>query len=316
MKRVLFILASFLLISGCSETNDLESHSIKVDKDEKTIEVITEGEEISVGITEVDWKETATNTDTYKVTGNVKVLKEFPMESLDRKRNIWIMLPENYDESSRYYPVVYMQDGQSLFKSDDVEWQVDEALSDLYSDGKVDEMIIIGIESDPQTRFSEYGPWKNAEGIGGEGELYVDFIVKELKPYIDSHYRTMPEKGATGIAGASMGGYISLYSAAKYPEVFGKVGAFSPIIAFAKNDYMDFFKNAKLDKDLVVYLDIGEKESNFPGAVPNVEEMHELLLALGVKEGNMKLVIDPEGTHSKESWQLRFPTAIEWLAGQ
>lgn len=79
---------------------------------------------------------------------------------------------------------------------------------------------------------------------------------------------------------------------------------------------MDFFKNSKLDKDLVVYMDIGEKESDFKGAVPNVKEMHELLLSLGVEEANIKLAIDSEGTHSKDSWQQRFPAAIEWLGIQ
>lgn len=316
MKRVLFILASSLVISGCVAEKDLESSSTKVVNDEKPIEVNKTDEVAKMEITEVDWREAVEDPESYKVTGNIKVLKDFPMKELNRKRNIWVMLPDNYEESTTPYPVFYMQDGQSLFKSDKVEWQVDEALTTLYSEKKVQEMIIVGIESDPNTRFNEYGPWKNAGGLGGEGELYVDFIKKELKPYIDSHYRTLPDRANTGIAGASMGGYISLYSAAKYPEVFGKVGAFSPIIAFAKFEYMDFFKNAKLDKDLVVYMDIGEKETDFKGAVPNVKEMHELLLTLGVEETNIKLVIDSEGTHSIDSWQQRFPAAIEWLGIQ
>ncbi|WP_311764151.1 alpha/beta hydrolase-fold protein, partial [Escherichia coli] len=45
---------------------------------------------------------------------------------------------------------------------------------------------------------------------GGKGALYVDFIVNTLKNYIDSNFRTFPDRNNTAIAGSSMGAYISL----------------------------------------------------------------------------------------------------------
>jgi len=59
------------------------------------------------------------------------------------------------------------------------------------------------------------------------GDAYLRFIVEELKPRIDATFRTKPGREHTAIAGSSMGGLISLYAAAEYPDVFGRVGAVS-----------------------------------------------------------------------------------------
>ncbi|RKQ11778.1 hypothetical protein D8M03_17430 [Lysinibacillus endophyticus] len=134
----------------------------------------------------------------------------------------------------------------------------------MFKDKKAKETIIVGIESDPETRFNEYAPWKNQVNDGGEGDLYVDFIVKELKPYIDEKFRTLKDRENTSIAGASMGGYISLYATMKYQDVFGKVAAFSPIFGFNKAPYVAFINKEKMKEDVKIYLDAGENEEEFP----------------------------------------------------
>ncbi len=85
----------------------------------------------------------------------------------------------------------------------------------------------------------------------GEGNEYVDFLVKTLKPFIDKNYRTAKDKANTAIAGSSMGGLISLYAVLKYPKVFGAAGVFSPAFWVAPKIFDDirikrkksFFKN-------------------------------------------------------------------------
>ena len=62
----------------------------------------------------------------------------------------------------------------------------------------------------------------------GEGKQYTDFIVKELKPWVDANYRTRPGRKDTGIMGSSMGGLASHYALFQYPEVFSMAGIFSP----------------------------------------------------------------------------------------
>ncbi len=52
-------------------------------------------------------------------------------------------------------------------------------------------------------------------------------LVKEIKPYIDSHYSTLTDRSNTYIMGSSMGGLISLYAICEYPDVFGGAGCIS-----------------------------------------------------------------------------------------
>ncbi|MCW7187446.1 alpha/beta hydrolase-fold protein [Escherichia coli] len=88
------------------------------------------------------------------------------------------------------------------------------------------------------SRMDEYSPWPlntsfplpgwdpDVDYSGGKGALYVDFIVNTLKNYIDSNFRTLPDRNNTAIAGSSMGAYISLFAAILRLDVFSKVGVF------------------------------------------------------------------------------------------
>lgn len=289
MKKLIVPMVLSIVLTGCGEVN--------VSKEEYQL---VKGSEF------LDENEKA-------LVGNIKVIPDFKMNTLNRERNIWVYLPPSYDESNDNYPVLYMQDGQSLFKSKETEWQVDESLESIFKDKKAKETIIVGIESDPETRFNEYAPWKNQVNDGGEGDLYVDFIVKELKPYIDEKFRTLKDRENTSIAGASMGGYISLYATMKYQDVFGKVAAFSPIFGFNKAPYVAFINKEKMKEDVKIYLDAGENEEEFPLAAQDVKEMEELLLNVGFNQEHVNVVIDPDGIHRIESWSKRFPEAFIWL---
>jgi len=131
-------------------------------------------------------------------TSNVSLLKkEFVIPNLNAiSHRVWIYLPPNYDNTSKKYPVIYMQDAQNLFDNATSyagEWEVDEALNKLYeATGKG--FIVVGIENGGEERINEYTPWKNEKYGGGKGAIYVDFIANTLKPYIDANYRTKQKK--------------------------------------------------------------------------------------------------------------------------
>ena len=199
------------------------------------------------------WANTAIKKST--AAENVSVLsEEFYMPQLDRNRKIWIYLPPGYDVSDKNYPVMYMHDGQNLFDSNTSysgEWEVDETLNKLYQE-KGFELIVIGIDNGGDKRLDEYSPWKNKNYGGGEGEAYVDFIVKNLKPYVDKNYKTISDKNNTAIMGSSMGGLISYYAALKHPDVFGKTGVFSPSFWFS-NESFAYAKTQGDIKDTKMY---------------------------------------------------------------
>jgi hypothetical protein len=85
----------------------------------------------------------------------------------------------------------------------------DEALDRLAKTRHL-QIIVVGIDNGAEHRMQELDAWDNPEHGKAEGKSYVDFIVDVVKPYVDAHYRTKPDRENTGIMGSSLGGLISL----------------------------------------------------------------------------------------------------------
>lgn len=234
----------------------------------------------------------------------------FYMPQLDRKRRIWIYLPKNYSTAKRRYPVIYMNDGQNLFNEQTAafgEWGVDEALDTLMQKtGK--EAIIIGIDHGVDKRLSEYMPYAHEKYGKGEGTQYVDFIAQTLKPYIDKNYRTLKDSLNTYIAGSSLGGLISLYALAKYPNVFAGVGIFSPALWAAPSIYEEVAK-ATWSNQKRLFFYAGGKESN--EMIPDMNKMVESIKAKGTY--NIRSLIDPLGKHNEANWREEFPLFYHFI---
>jgi alpha-glucosidase len=243
---------------------------------------------------------------------NVSILKEdFYMAKLEKKRRICIYLPPDYKTSNSSYPVYYAHDGQNLFDAATSfagEWGIDECLDSLNKTGmKVP--IVVGIDNGGLSRIDELTPWLNDKYGGGKAKLYCDFIVKTLKPYIDSAYRTLPDKKNTGVFGSSLGGLVSFYMAMEYSDIFGRIGVFSPSFWFSD----EVFKNAEHftnKKRLKIYIVAGEKD-DVP--VSEMLKMQQLLEKNDFSEKNLKTEIISGGNHSEWFWRREFPKVIQWL---
>lgn len=265
----------------------------------------------TIQITIENWKDDFGASATHTASANVHIMDTaFYMPQLNRYRRIWLYLPEGYAHSKKHYPVMYLQDGQNLFDaltSGYGEWGVDECLDSIIRATKK-ACIIVGIDHGGEIRMSEYNPyefvWKNAQGakvFAAEGDAYLQFVTKNLKPFIDSHYRTMSSKENTTIAGSSMGGVIAYYAALKYPEVFGKAGIFSPAFwtAPALAGFTDSLSGA-IGSKFFFYIGGNEGEDN----VLLMDEMAERLAA---HSGAMiYAVTDAAGRHNEAAWQKWF----------
>ncbi len=258
-----------------------------------------------------NWEDNSTKKST--AAKNVVVLSEdFYMPELDRKRKIRIYLPPDYDAANKKYPVMYMHDGQNLFDYNTSfagEWEVDETLNKLYQENGFG-LIVIGIDNGGNKRMDEYSPWKIGKYGGGEGDAYVEFIVKTLKPYVDKNYRTKPERENTAIIGSSMGGLISHYAGLKYPDTFGVVGAFSPSFWLSDSCY-DFATNHSDNHKTKMYFLAGDNESET--MVSNLDKMIELMKANGFNKENIKSKIVLDGEHNEKLWRENFEETILWL---
>lgn len=246
------------------------------------------------------------------VSENVSIIDHsFTIHGLDREREIWIYLPEDYDESSELYPVLYMHDGQNLFDDSTSyagEWEVDESLNQLAEESGF-KLIVVGINHGGEKRMNELSPWMNLRHGKGEGKEYMEFIVQSVKPFIDSTYRTKSGKEYTGIMGSSMGGLISHYAIYKYPEVFSKAGIFSPSYWY-NNDVYTFTEEHTLPSDHRLFMLIGEKEGDM---VPMAENMYKTIIKDGHPKNTCKLIVDPDGEHGEAFWKKHFTESIRWL---
>ena len=256
------------------------------------------------------WKEAGeATTQVSTASPNVRLVDTaFEMPQLHRIRTIRIYLPEGYQNNSKRYPVLYMQDGQNLFDVATAgfgEWGVDETLDSLGKNKRA-ACIVVGIDNSSK-RLTEYNPYYFERFGEGEGNAYADFIALTLKPFIDSSFRTLPQKKTTLIAGSSMGGLISFFTMLKYPEVFGIAGVFSP--AFWTADSIKAYNIQQASKT-------GGKVFFYMGAAEGASYINDMEIVaqdFGLKtSGTAYCLIDAEGKHNEAAWKKWFPEFIRW----
>jgi predicted alpha/beta superfamily hydrolase len=245
---------------------------------------------------------------------NVHVLPAMTIPGLDRQRVVRVYLPPGYERSARRYPVVYLHDGQNLFDAATGfagEWEVDESLDRLARTQHL-ELIAVGIDNGGEHRLQELTAWDNAKYGKAEGAQYMAFVVDVVKPYIDAHYRTLPDRTHTAIAGSSLGGLISHYALCRYPQVFGKAALFSPSYWYAPEAYAwtDAHRIAPATR---IYFYAGDAEDEH--MVGNMQRMAALLRRDGLPQRDLRVRVVHGAHHNEAAWRAEFPRAMLWLFG-
>ncbi len=255
----------------------------------------------------------------HTVVGDVRVCQSVSSSGLTA-RNILVYLPPNYETESRDYPVLYMHDGQNIF--DDLtayagEWGVDESAETLAARGLP--CIVVGIPNGREARLDEYGPWEDerlkrhsATGQGGRALEYLAFLLGNVKPLVDSSFRTSRLRSQTGISGSSMGGLVSLWAALEARETFGFCAALSS--SFWLGGKLEDFVASRVSPGLRIYMDVGGKESNVRAQqtayLKSNRKMRDLLESQGY---DLVYLEDANGIHNEADWRRRFPAALEWF---
>ena len=165
-----------------------------------------------------------------------------PKLSGDMPRKVYLYLPESYrEEPDRRYPVMYMFDGHNVFFDEDATFGKSWGMND-FMESSEKQLIIVGVECNHRgnQRLSEYAPVSFSDPklgkIRGRGSATMNWMVGELKPYIDERYRTLPDRENTIIAGSSMGGLMALYAVTAYNHVFSRAACLSPSLWTAPGD--------------------------------------------------------------------------------
>lgn len=277
--------------------------------------------------------------------GSIIRLPNFASKHVD-PRTIDVWLPQGYSNRKKY-AVLYMQDGNALYDSSIMwnkqEWDVDETISKLLNENAIQNVIVVGIWNNGKQRHAEYFPQKPYESLSNTDKeivtqqlidkgrttgafnpisnRYLQFIVTELKPYIDSAFATKKDRANTFIAGSSMGGLISLYAICEYPNVFGGAACLSthwpgtftvannPIPA-AIIKYMQAHLPSPHKHKL--YFDYGDAtlDAMYP---PLQAKVNEVLVAKGYTTKHWATHYFAGEDHSEKAWAKRLATPLLFL---
>jgi predicted alpha/beta superfamily hydrolase len=279
------------------------------------------------------------------IDGTIVNYDDFPSE-LIRPRPVDVWLPEGYEPtSSDRYPVIYMHDGQFLFHQSsspfagmDFFWDVDKAMTRLIRSGEIRPAIVVSVwmsHWSKGARGAEYMPQKpvtdevwqvmKAEGEnfsveeGGEemsSDNYLKFLVDELKPFIDRTYATQSDPDNTFIMGSSMGGLISAYAIAEYPDVFGGAVCMSSHWPIADGIVVQWLANHWPSAGSHrVYFDYGT-ETLDARYEPYQQQMDEVMRKHGYTAEADWITLRFDGAdHSPEAWRERLHVPLKFLLG-
>jgi predicted alpha/beta superfamily hydrolase len=233
-----------------------------------------------------------------KIIGNIIYHKKFRSEYLMNSRDIFVWLPPSYlTAQTKKYPVLYMHDGQNLMNPATsfagTDWQVDETVSRLIKAGQLREIIIVGINN-TKDRLEEYSDSE-------KGGNYIRFMIEELKPFIDSNYRTIPDARNTAVMGSSMGGLISLLIVWNNPDVFSMAGCLSSSFYYANDKIFRTISESAVPRPGVkIYIDHGED------GLTRGQKMFALLTEKGFLIGtNIDYFYAPGAEHNESAWAER-----------
>ncbi|HEX3251067.1 MAG TPA: alpha/beta hydrolase-fold protein [Pyrinomonadaceae bacterium] len=250
-----------------------------------------------------------------QITGTVRYHRGLKGAGI-QDRDLIVWLPPGYEaDKTRRYAVIYMHDGQNIFdpvtSAFGVDWSIDETVDNLIKTKSIDPVIVVGIYN-TSDRMKEYTP-------GDKGTAYMDFVVKTVKPFIDTTYRTLPDRKHTIVGGSSAGGIISFMLVWEHPDVFSKAICMSPAFMSLSSDGWDYTRVVQSSngpkKNIFLYIDnggIGLDSQLQPG----IDSMLGVLKAKGYKQAkDFVFVRDPTAKHFEADWAKRFPSALMLVLG-
>lgn len=255
----------------------------------------------------------------HTLTGNIHLHKSFHSRFLPTSRDIIVYLPPGYEKNeTRRYPVLYMQDGQNIFDAATSffrgrERHMDEEAQALITRRAIQPLIIVGIYSTGLERINEYTPTRpTGSNKGGEADLYGRMLVEEIKPFIDTQYRTLRGPPHAGLGGSSLGGLAALYLGFKYANTFGKLAITSPAASWDDEVILSYVQSLPSKTNQRICLSIGTGES--AEFLSSTRALHRALISKGWKEGLDLGYMEADGAeHSPDERARRVDHLLRFL---
>lgn len=279
-------------------------------------------------------------------TGTLEIVKmDYPGYAEGEKKTVWIYLPEGYDsaDTSKQYAVLYMSDGQIMLgdRMPGDDWKCDCTVRSLMQNG-YDGVILVGVSSLEGERFEELYPYiENPDFLENiyqaylngwitekemyeeiewqkeykKGDVFADFMVNDVIPYVESRYNV---SSVRGYMGASLGGLEGIYIAMEYPETFDFVGMMSPAFAhYSEYEWKEYLKKKDFSGTvprLYIFCGNNPKDEYEPWFYPYASSMEEWLIENGYPDDRITTVLNEDTKHHAIHWSLYFPEVLcQWL---
>ncbi|MFZ1370908.1 MAG: alpha/beta hydrolase-fold protein [Ferruginibacter sp.] len=220
------------------------------------------------------------------------VIEELPSTILAEKRILNIYLPEGYHKNdSSKYPVIYLLDGSAdedfihvagLVQFNNFSWI-----------NRVPKSIVVGIANTDRQRDLTFSSTLDANKkmapTSGRSDAFINFIEKELQPFIEKKYKANTERT---IIGQSLGGLLATEILLKKPMLFNKYIIISPSLWWDNGSLLQLSSTLLLEsfnQVTGIYIGVG-KEGLTPGPNPRVMEVDANVLAEKIRLTKSKTV--------------------------
>jgi predicted alpha/beta superfamily hydrolase len=243
---------------------------------------------------------------------------QFASRLIDEKHDFIVYVPQLfYDDPNRFFPVLFLHDGQNLFDPETSYikgnyWRVGEAADAMIASGEVEPLVIVGIYNNGEKRIDEYTPVEDRRLGGGKADAYGQMVVDELRPFIAHHYRTLVGPDNCGMGGSSLGGLVTIYLGMRYPQVFGKLAVLSPSVWWRDRVILRYVDQLRQNTGQKIWLDIGTSEGR--RALPDVRSLKRMLVKKGWRIGkDLEYREIQGGHHSEYAWAERVAPLLKFL---
>jgi len=215
---------------------------------------------------------------TFAQTKNVKPLtigeiRTIKSKILNEDRVLNIYLPQNFDKT-KSYPIIYLLDGSMNEDFIHVTGLI-QFFNQMYS---MPETIVVGIANiDRKRDFTFHTDLKDLQKdypTTGHSDKFISFLEKELKPYIESQFKTTDKY----LFGQSLGGLLATEILLKKPEMFNNYFIISPSLWWDDESLLKQAPQllAKIpDTKKFVYVSVGKGEH--PVMVKDAEAFYDVL---------------------------------------
>ena len=256
-------------------------------------------------------------------------------------RKVHVFLPRDYEASARRYPVLYLNDGQTAFFTDNPvgkTWDYAGVISELRRCGEIEDLIVVAphpLDRNREYTHDEFLADRSCCGVPD----YTTYVADCLRGFVERSYRVETGPARTAIAGSSHGGLAAFWIATARPDVFGAAAAVSPsfwvgldgrldgsvsptpltespLYAHARSVLADGERRPRLWLDWGLVREGGVHNSIIEHlATVRGREMATLLIdAHGyARDAELAAYEDPDGGHDEDTWRTRLPAILRWL---